>query len=76
MDMESLLPFHGSVNVVDGSSGGGSNSVGGGLGNVSSGTPMRVTNMAGPCVRKTLGVYCSIGSERGDEWGSGHGGEW
>ena len=65
--MEPAPPFHGSASAVDDSGGGGGNSVIGGLGNVSGGTPMRLTNMAGPCVGQTPGEYCSIDSGRGDK---------
>jgi hypothetical protein len=71
--MEPPPPFHGKASAVDGSGGGDSNNVVGGLDNVddidgvSGGAPIRLTNMARPCIGQTPRVNCSGDDERDDE---------
>jgi hypothetical protein len=71
--MEPPPPFQGSASEVDDISGGRDSSVTGGLGSVdgfgdvAGDSPMRLTNMVGPCVGQTLGANCSVGSGLGDE---------
>lgn len=72
--MRAMVPpssFHGSASEADDISGGGSNSVAGGIGGVAGATggatPMCLMNVAGPCSRQTPGVNWSAGSWCSDE---------